>query len=183
MTADLRDTVVRVALPAFAILVILRVARQRRLSFREDLGLQFPSYEKALLWVAVFVALMVVQELLWKALGLPPPEPWRNKYTGVMKIVRVFAMAVLAPVSEELLFRGIIYHTIAVTPLKDAGAIAITSVAFAVLHFQYGIGEMSFILFDAVFYGIVRCSTGSTGLTMIMHVLGNSYAAYQRLSP
>jgi len=161
---------------------VLAVARMRRMSFRDDLGLQWPTLGKALLWLAPFLALVLLQEFFWKATGLPQPQKWGDKYNSFVKATRVLGMVVLAPVFEETLFRGLLYHTIANTSLKEVGAISITSVAFAVLHFQSGFRFMPFVLANGVFYGIVRYSTGSTLMTILFHGLGNSYAAYQRLS-
>jgi membrane protease YdiL (CAAX protease family) len=182
MTAEMRETLFRVALPLVVIAVIVFVARARDISFRDHLGFRFPSWDNALLWLLLFIGLVVVEEVLWKTLGLPQPEPWGSKYPGVVKALRVFAMIVLAPVSEELLFRGMFYYTISKTALTEVGAVVTTSAAFAALHYQSGIRGLLFVLVDGLFFGTVRYSTGSTVLTTVLHILGNSYAAYQRLS-
>ncbi|PYT65909.1 MAG: hypothetical protein DMG39_27935 [Acidobacteria bacterium] len=181
MTAELRDTLARVLLPGVAIAVILFVARLRGMSFRDDLGLQLPSWKQGLFWLILFVVLAAIEEVLQKIMGLPAPERWGAKYTAEIKAVRVFAIAVLAPLSEELLFRGMLYRMIEKTVLGRVGAIAITSAAFAALHYQYGVRGLPFTSMDGVFFGMVRCSTRSTILTIFLHALGNSYAAYQRL--
>ena len=110
MTAELRDTLARVLLPGVAIAVILFVARLRGMSFRDDLGLQLPSWKQGLFWLILFVVLAAIEEVLQKIMGLPAPERWGAKYTAEIKAVRVFAIAVLAPLSEELLFRGMLYR-------------------------------------------------------------------------
>lgn len=168
-------------LPGVAIAVILFAARLRGVSFRDGLGLRLPSWQQGVFWLVLFVALAIVQEALQKAVGLPVPEHWGSHYTDSVKVIRLFAMIALAPISEELLFRGLLYHTIEITMLKRAGAIAITSAGFAALHYQYGVRGLPFALADGLLFGIARCSTGSTILTMVLHALGNGYAAYQRL--
>jgi membrane protease YdiL (CAAX protease family) len=109
------------------------------------------------------------------------PKPWGSHYSDSVKVIRLFAMIGLAPISEELLFRGLLYHMIEISVLKRVGAIAITAVGFAALHYQYGVRGFPFALADGLLFGIARCSTGSTILTMVLHALGNCYAAYQRL--
>jgi membrane protease YdiL (CAAX protease family) len=181
MTAETRDTLFRVALPLLTIAVIVFAARAQDISFRDHLGLRFPSWGNALLWLLLFLGLVVVEEVLRKTWGLPDPVLWGSKYSGVVKAMRVFAMIALAPVAEELVFRGMLYYTLSKTALTEVGAVGTTSVAFAALHYQVGVRGMLFVLVDGLFFGIVRYSTGSTVLTAALHSLGNSYAAYQRL--
>jgi len=176
-----RDTSFRVALPIVGAALVVIVARQRNMSLQRDLGLQLPSWESSLFWLLLFVGLVVVEELLGIAWGLPRPEPWSLKYQGIAKIIRVFAVILIAPICEELVFRGMLYHVVATTRLKDVGAIFITALVFAAFHYQYSPKEVLLILADGLFFGVVRYSTGSTALTMGLHMLGNSYAAYQRL--
>lgn len=178
----MKDTLFRIVLPGVGIAVILLVARAQAMSFSDDLGLRLPSWKGAFWWLLLFIGLVVVEELLWNAWGLPQPEPWEIKYSGATKYLRVFAIVLVAPISEELLFRGMLYNILSTTFLKDLGAILVTAGAFAALHYQYRARGLLFVLADGLFFGIVRYSTGSIVLTMVLHILGNSYAAYQRLS-
>jgi membrane protease YdiL (CAAX protease family) len=129
----------------------------------------------------LFIVLVVIEEWLSNAWGLSKPEPWSVKYHGITKVIRVVALVLIAPISEELVFRGMLYHLLSTTPLRDVGAILITALVFAAFHYQYSAKEGLLILGDGLFFGIVRYSTGSTLLTIALHMLGNSYAAYQRL--
>jgi membrane protease YdiL (CAAX protease family) len=181
MKSEWRDTLLRLALPSVGIIVILGVARLRQLSFHDDLGLRWPAPGRAMLWFTVFLGLVVLEEVLGPVLGVPPPQPWGDKYSLPTKLLRVFAMVVLAPISEELLFRGLLYQLFARTALKDVGAILLTAAAFTALHSQYGYPALLFVMAGGLFYGTVRYSTGSVLLTMIFHAVGNAYAAYQRL--
>lgn len=174
------DTILRMALPLMGIAIMLRVARMRRLSFAQDLGLRWPAAQKALPWFLAFLVLCILEELVWNALGLPSPPRWGNKFDTPTKMVRVVAMVAVAPVAEELMFRGLLFHTLRKTALQEVGAIFITAVGFTALHFEHESNTLVFILLDALFYGWARCATGSTFLTMAFHCFGNAYAAYQR---
>jgi|SRR5215217_930813 len=176
-----RDTLFRVVLPIIGIVLVIIVARQRNISFQRHLGLQLPSWESALLWLVLFVVLVVIEEWLGNALGVAKPAPWSSKYYGMTKVIRVVALVLIAPVSEELVFRGMLYHLVSTTRLKEVGAIFITALVFAAFHYQYSPKEVLLILVDGLFFGVVRYSTGSTVLTIALHMLGNGYAAYQRL--
>jgi len=182
MHRDLRDALIRVASPAVTIALTLAIARARRLTLVNDLGLRAPPPGQAALWSLVFVALAVGQEVAGEALGWPAPEPWRDKYAGPALAARVAGIVVLAPVAEELLFRGLLFRVIARSPLKQAGAIAVTAALFAASHLQYDRRALGLILLEGVCYGAIRASTGSTLLTMGIHAAANGYAVYQRIS-
>jgi uncharacterized protein len=176
-----RDTLLRVLLPIIGVVIVIIVARQRDMSFTRDLGLRLPSWESTLMWLVLFVALVVIEEWLSNAWGLSKPEPWSVKYHGTTKVIRVLALVLIAPISEEVVFRGMLYHLVSTTRLQDVGAILITALIFAAFHYQYSSKEVLLILADGLFFGVVRYATGSTVLTIALHMLGNSYAAYQRL--
>lgn len=179
MKTEVRDTLLRVGLPCIGIAVVLAAAHYRRYS-RTDLGLCLPAPTRAAIWFAAFVALAVFEELIGPTLGVAAPERWGTLYSPSIKVVRVAAMVILAPISEELVFRGLLYHVLSTTAAKPLGAIALTALAFTLMHVQYGYQALLFVLVDGVFYGTVRYSTGSILLTMCLHALGNAYAAYQR---
>lgn len=180
MTPEVRDTLLRLLLPAIGIVVILFAANRRGLSLGDDLGLRLPSFRQGFLWLVVFLALAITEEVLWRALGQPAPEPWGDKYSRSIIWMRVLAMVVMAPIAEELLFRGLFFHMAANTFLKQTGAVFATAALFAAFHFQYGLWALLFVLVDGLFYGTVRAATGSIILTMALHAIGNAYAAYQR---
>jgi len=182
MKSEWKETLTHLAWPLVTLAVLMLVKKLRGLSWRDDFHLRWPALTDAAMWLAIFVALVVAEELASKALGLDPVVPWGNKYSRFMMVVRVFGMVVLAPLSEELLFRGLLFKVLSDKIAHPAGAILITSVIFAAIHVQYKLSGMALVLVDALFFGLVRYYTGSTLLTILLHSLGNSYAAYQRIS-
>lgn len=179
MRPDTRDTLVRLLLPWLGVVAILLAARIRHFS-PADLGVRPPNLTSALIWTACFAGLVILEEILSPMVGVPAPERWGTVYGLPTKLLRVVAMVVSAPVAEELLFRGLIYHVVANTWLRDTGAIVVSAAAFAALHVQYGAAALLFVVIDGLFYGTVRYSTDSILLTIALHAAGNAYAAYQR---
>ena len=88
----------------------------------------------------------------------------------------------MAPIAEELIFRGVAFTRLARTGLEASGAIAVTAAVFAILHLQYGPGPVTIILIDGLFYGLARAKTGSVLVPLVCHMIGNSYAAWERLA-
>jgi membrane protease YdiL (CAAX protease family) len=135
------------------------------------------------LWLFAFLVLLVAEEFVAQGWHVAAPEPWSAKYSRLNVVFRALAMIFLAPLSEELMFRGLLYRLMTETVVGSIGAVLIPAAAFTVIHFQYYGPEMLFIALDALFYGFARHATGSTLLTVIFHSLGNLYAAYQRVKP
>ncbi|ABE74577.1 Abortive infection protein [Psychrobacter cryohalolentis K5] len=102
----------------------------------------------------------------------------------------IFAMVIVAPIYEELIFRGILWSAIAeqFTSPPDTeyrGAIVaslVTSLIFAVIHLQYGIYEISTIVVLALLFCYARIKSGSLILPMLLHIINNGAAMWQYLA-
>ncbi|MGM8938946.1 CPBP family intramembrane glutamic endopeptidase [Psychrobacter sp. W2-37-MNA-CIBAN-0211] len=102
----------------------------------------------------------------------------------------VFAMVIVAPLYEELVFRGIVWSAIAeqfvASPSQEQrGAIIasiITSLIFAVIHLQYGVYEISTIVVLALIFCYARVKSGSLLLPMLLHIVNNGAAMWQYLA-
>jgi membrane protease YdiL (CAAX protease family) len=162
----------------FLVAVIVFCVRHR-LPVRDTLGLHAPTPLQALGWGALWLALMAASEIVSRHLGGPAPKPWAYPFPQLA--LRVFGILLLAPVAEELLFRGMLFHRLVHSPAGPVAAVLIPAALFALLHLQYSLPDMAFILVDGIFLGVVRYATGSTLLTIAMHMTGNLYAVLQRL--
>ncbi len=93
--------------------------------------------------------------------------------------ILLFAIVVMAPVGEEILFRGFLYHGIAVSRWGHVAAILGTTAVFALLpsqYYWYGIVSVAVI---GLYLGVVRHQTGSVLLTMSLHAVANAYATVE----
>lgn len=82
------------------------------------------------------------------------------------------AIIVAAPVGEEVTFRGFVYRGLA-RPGRELHAIVVIALAWALLHIQYDWLGMLQIFAIGLIFGWFRWASGSTTLTIIMHVLIN----------
>ena len=88
-------------------------------------------------------------------------------------ILMFFAIAILAPVVEELVFRGML-QTSLMNHMPPYAAIAIASLIFGAIHFQpYAFPVLA--LLGAAF-GYLYYATGSLRVNIAAHVLNNSAA-------
>ena len=95
------------------------------------------------------------------------------------KWLLIVVIVVVAPIYEELVFRGLIWSAIAEQFERRRGLIiasVISSVLFAVIHTQYELFEMSAIFILALLFCYVRIKSNSLLLPILLHILNNGVA-------
>lgn len=90
-------------------------------------------------------------------------------------LVHVIAVAIAAPVMEEIVFRGFLYRGLSESRIGVAGTIVLTSVAWALLHVGMGTAGMVDTALQGVAWGWLRWYTGSTAATIAWHVVNNGF--------
>lgn len=97
-----------------------------------------------------------------------------DNLTNVFEYVLAFiALVILAPIAEELLFRGYLFGK--TRPLIGAvSAALLTSVTFGAIHGQLNVGIDTFIL--SLFLCLLRYKTDAVWAGMILHALKNLIA-------
>lgn len=85
------------------------------------------------------------------------------------------AIVVVAPIGEELAFRGFLYRGLA-RPGREIAAIGVIAFVWALLHIQYDWLGMIQIFAVGLMLGWFRWASGSTALTILMHCLINVQA-------
>jgi membrane protease YdiL (CAAX protease family) len=61
--------------------------------------------------------------------------------------------------------------------------VAATAVLFTLARGQYRPPELILVFLDALLLGVAHLRTGSVQVPFWMHLLGNAFAAWQRLRP
>lgn len=146
---------------------------------------------------------MIGSQSLTYLLDKSPSQFVDPLYASVSSVwLLVIALAIVAPIYEELVFRGIIWSALkdqfasryVASSLSAAqlakksetqGAIMaslITSLVFAIMHLQYGLYEISTIIVLALIFCYARYKSGSLLLPIILHIINNSLAMWQYLS-
>jgi uncharacterized protein len=83
------------------------------------------------------------------------------------------AAILVAPVSEELMFRGFLFRGWARSDRSTWPAIVVISLLWAALHVQYDWTGILQIFIIGLFLGWMRWRSGSTLLTFLLHALFN----------
>lgn len=154
--------------------VTLSLLGLTRLPSWKDLGLAPLGF--VMYFIATTVVMITVSQLV-PSLNLDEVQNVGfDKITEQYQYVLAFlTLVVIAPVAEEVLFRGYLYGK-----LRGAAptwvAILATSLLFGLVHFQWNVGIDVFIL------SIVLCSlrevTGSINAGILLHMIKNGVAFY-----
>jgi membrane protease YdiL (CAAX protease family) len=99
-------------------------------------------------------------------------EAYRTAQDAGWLLWLIIAIVVVAPVGEEVAFRGFLYRGLA-RPGWELHAIVAIALVWALLHIQYDWLGMVQIFLLGVLLGWFRWASGSTTLTAVMHVLIN----------
>jgi uncharacterized protein len=164
--------------------VVALAARVRGWRARDYLALVMPHRSQILFGIACLVPLLIVFDLLTLAFGRDVvPAFMRDNYlsaraAGALPLFFI-AVVVVAPISEEIAFRGFLFRGLSESPLGIAGTIALTSAAWAAMHIQYDWTILIQIFIIGLVLGWLRWASGSTLLTILLHMLANATASIQ----
>lgn len=151
---------------------------------RKLLGIDTPLQFKALAWVPLawlgyFIATVGVTMIALNFPGFNADQsqdvPFRNLNSATDMLIAFMGLVVLAPVVEELLFRGYLFGKIRAVSNFWVSAI-VTSLVFGIAHQQWNVGIDVFVL--SIFLCLLREKTGNVWAGMLLHALKNSIAFF-----
>lgn len=164
-----------------ALAVIVIAVKSRNFSLRSYFALDGLPRRDLVLGIACLTALVAVVAAMESLLGIDGGSKsveatYRAARLAGMLPMLWLATVVVAPVAEELLFRGFLHRGWALSWLGASGTIVVTSALWAALHQQYHwLGILCIFLMGLIF-GWARQRSGSTTLTIILHALNNLFA-------
>lgn len=184
---------------AIIILVPWRLSKQKKLNL-EELGIiELPTWGDIALAPIGFIVYLIFGAIITNIFSA---FPWFNANetqnlgynTGVLGADRYLILTVLvvvAPIAEEIIFRGFLYGKLRAKLVTEKGqskkskrknllgiiiATIITSVVFGIMHGQWNVGVNVFAL------SIVLCAlreiTGTIYAGILLHMLKNAVAFY-----
>lgn len=152
-----------------------------------DLSLNRPvNWGAAITWWAAFLTYILVVEALLHGAGLLELGGFTHK--GLPGALRIAGMVLLAPVAEEILFRGILLNWLTKTLGHFHFAALLQAALFVALHnFAWQGGLQGAVAVaqstvDALLYAYARQRTGSLWTPIAMHATGNSIAVVEMLA-
>jgi membrane protease YdiL (CAAX protease family) len=157
--------------------VLVFAAQLRRWPPAIYLGLVVPRRAEMVIAVVCVVAINLVFDGILYVTGreLVPPfqvEAWRTAADVGWLVGLLAAIVVVAPVGEEIVFRGFLFRGLA-KPGWEIHALGGIALAWALLHIQYDWLGTAQIFLVGLALGWFRWASGSTLLTIGMHMLIN----------
>lgn len=167
------------------------VIRVRGGNLKQYLALRPFSLAVGMGMIGLLLIFMIGSQALTYMLDKSPLAFVDPLYQSVSSVwLLIFAMVIVAPIYEELIFRGLLWSAIAEqftssTYSTHRGAIVasiVTSLIFAVIHVQYGIYEISTIVVLALIFCYARIKSGSLLLPILLHIVNNGAAMWQYIA-
>ena len=180
MDPQLLSALGKVALPLVAMALVIGLWSRRSPAWREDLGWVAPAARDLVGWVLLWIAWGIATELALTMLHWQHIVPWPPSST-LVRVVRIAALAVLGPIAEELVMRGLILHRLRQTALGTVGAVALVAALWAAMHYRYPPSTIAVVFLDGLVLGAARVKGRSLWIPIAMHIVGNSYAIWQSM--
>ncbi len=168
-------------LAAPAQLAVLAFAVRKRGGFIAYLSLVAPDRRSIAVGFGCVALLIPSLDLITYALGreVVPPfliDAYRSAQAGGDLVVLVVAVVIVAPLWEELLFRGFLFRGLCASRAGPTGAIVFTSAIWAAVHLQYDWYGVAQVFAIGLVLGWLRLRSGSTLLTTALHMAANLVA-------
>jgi membrane protease YdiL (CAAX protease family) len=141
-------------------------------------GLNVPRWRDVTIAVGGLAVVIVLGDVLTVASGrdLVPPfqlDIHRSAQADGTLAWLWLALIVVAPIGEELLFRGFLYRGFVREPRDVLPGILVIALIWSLLHIQYDWFGAGVVFVVGVLFGYVRHYSGSTTLVILLHVLLN----------
>jgi len=162
-----------VAGPPVVAFVVAFVKLRKGPAITEYLGLRGASAGVAARWLAFVLLLVAASDGLNRALGRPVVPEWQAAVyaSAVVPPLLWFAILVMAPITEEVLFRGFLVPGLVRSPVGQVGAVVISAAAWAAAHLQYELFDVLLVFAGGLALGAARLRTGSLYVCVAMHSL------------
>lgn len=157
-------------------LICLLIKLRPGTTLKGYLGLYRPRGRSLLLWNVLLVLFILFAERIREVLNQTDDFIETAYQTAQIPELFFIAVVIVAPIFEELLFRGFMFRGIQSSQLGSGGAILISAAIWAGVHLQYNGYFMTVIFGLGVLLGAARTQTGSTYVPIAMHGLNNLIA-------
>ena len=171
----IRDNLVGFFAMPVAIFFILWRMKKRKIPLSELGSLEIQS-KPLFLSIFLLAAFLLLEEFYFYVLGIEMPESFIEFMLAEPILLGFISVVVVAPLIEEFLFRGFLYSQLRRSFLRDWGAVAVSSLVWTAIHFQYEVGILFFLFLFGLFLGYFRIKYNSLLIPVALHALNNLIA-------
>ena len=147
---------------------------------KEYFDLRAYSWKTFWIWMGVLVLLLIFEGYAIELMGAEEIPSFMmniefpNKFSMYLL---AFSVMFMAPLIEEVVFRGFLLKGFSETFMGVWGAIIVTSLLWAIVHLQYEFAYVAVIFVIGLVFGYARIKTGSLFVPMTMHMVMNGVAS------
>jgi membrane protease YdiL (CAAX protease family) len=157
--------------------LLLLAAHFKTQSWPQTLALNRFAPKTLGFWLAILIAYLLLQVLANSIFEIRPTE-FLESISGSRSLWLTLVVITLAPLMEELLFRGYLFRAWRHARLGLSGTLLLTSALFAVLHGnQYHWLHLAFVFMLSIILGLSREKSGSVWVPIILHAANNFVSA------
>jgi membrane protease YdiL (CAAX protease family) len=162
-------------------LTLLFTKLRKNISIKNYIGFREPLKKEWVKWLLILGAFLFLSDAVTFSLHRPivPPFMLEAYKTASFLPALLFAIIIVAPIFEEIFFRGFLFQGIRYSRLGPMGAIGITSFFWAIIHLQYDAYGIATVFVLGLLLGIARIKTDSIHLLMVMHSLTSLVATIE----
>jgi uncharacterized protein len=170
-----------VSAPICLALTVWLIRLRKQLSMQEYLALRKPKAEVLARCLLIAVVFLVAADLLKSLVDRPIVSSLMTSLYETAGFLPIFwvAIGLLAPVFEEVLFRGFLYKGLQRSALGYWGIIVLPAGIWTLIHMQYDWGDMLEIFGFGMLLGVARLRTSSLYVPIAMHILNNLLSLIQ----
>jgi len=172
-------------IPFLIVICVVAILMKRKKIRTEDLDIRKPfSSRFYLIWTVGFLLYTLLTEFVLYSFNILEVSKWEHSF--LPSVILILGAILLAPIAEELIFRGLILNVLIKKKINIHWAILIQACFFVLLHnFTYENSQSSNIgivqsLIDATLFGYARVYTKSIFTSITMHMSGNLIAIVER---
>ncbi|CAM4111908.1 CPBP family intramembrane glutamic endopeptidase [Pseudoalteromonas byunsanensis] len=144
--------------------------------FLQYLAIKASSTPDLVKWLGVTALFLLVSHSIMYAMDKPFADDYAvSLYTSADALwLLLIAVIIIAPLFEELFFRGYLFHGFSRSFLRPAGAVVLTSLLWGMVHPQYELYLVAIIFCQGIMLCLARMHTNSILTCVLMHALINT---------
>ncbi len=166
----------------FLLPILVALLKARGSNVKAFFPIKVLDPKQFMLWMVLATAWMYGQDYLMELFHIVKiPDAMLNiTYPNELsKWLLVLGVGVMAPIVEELIFRGFLLKEFSYTFLGTKGAVLVTSLIWAIIHSQYDMVYLAIIFVTGLLLGTARVLSHSMLVPITMHILFNVSAAIE----
>jgi membrane protease YdiL (CAAX protease family) len=164
-------------------IVWIAVKRRRGWRLAEYLALRGFAPLQFVIWFLVLAGVLWTADELLQGIGDDSGDAFiRSLLIGGRSIAPLlFAITVVAPLIEELLFRGFMFRGLAASRTGLTGAIVLPNILWVALHAQYARPTLVMLFAMGLVLGLARHYSRSVTLPLVLHAISNAVSTLSAL--